>query len=63
MQWLHYLVWIAGKEDGVTKEVLDKVLSLRWHSGDDVRQVRTLEQAVHFDRTEQEIGVQANEKN
>ncbi|CAE7224530.1 unnamed protein product [Symbiodinium sp. CCMP2592] len=59
LQWLHHLVWHAGREAGVAKEVLDVVTKLTWHSA----RVTMLDQAVHCKRTEQEIGVQANWKN
>ena len=59
LQWLHHLVWLAGKEAGVSQAVLDQVTHLTWHSA----RVTMLDQAVHFDRSAQEIGVQANWKN
>ena len=59
LQLLHHLVWLAGKEAGVSQAVLDQVTHLTWHSA----RVTMLDQAVHFDRSAQEIGVQANWKN
>eukprot|EP00439_Symbiodinium_sp_Y106_P048358 s4567_g6.t1 len=59
LQWLHHLVWLAGKDTGVSQAALDKVTHLTWHSA----RVTMLDQAVHFDRSAQEIGVQANWKN
>ena len=59
LQWLHHLVWVAGREAGLKKEFLDKVTDLTWHSA----RVTMLDLAVHCDRSVQEIGVQANWKN
>ena len=58
LQWLHHLVWLAGKDAGVSQAALDQVTHLTWHSA----RVTMLDQAVHFDRSAQEIGVQANWK-
>ena len=51
--------WLAGKDAGVSQAALDQVTHLTWHSA----RVTMLDQAVHFDRSAQEIGVQANWKN
>ena len=59
LQWLHHLVFVAGKGDEVAQPILSSITNLSWHSA----RVTMLDQAVHFDRTAQEIGVQANWKN
>ncbi|CAE7374222.1 unnamed protein product, partial [Symbiodinium necroappetens] len=59
LQWLHHLVFVAGKEDEVAQPILSNITDLSWHSA----RVTMLDQAVHFDRSAQEIGVQANWKN
>ncbi|CAE7942400.1 unnamed protein product, partial [Symbiodinium necroappetens] len=59
LHWLHRLVFVAGKEVEVAQKILNDVTNLSWHSA----RVTMLDQAVHFDRSAQEIGVQANWKN
>ncbi|CAE7302354.1 unnamed protein product, partial [Symbiodinium sp. CCMP2456] len=59
LAWLHHLVFVAGKEDNVDMSVLNPVTDLTSHSA----RATMLDQAVHFDRSAQEIGVQANWKN
>ncbi|CAE7749104.1 unnamed protein product, partial [Symbiodinium necroappetens] len=59
LQWLHHLVFVAGKGDEVAQPILSNITNLSWHSA----RVTMLDQAVHFDRSAQEIGVQANWKN
>ncbi|CAE7645183.1 unnamed protein product [Symbiodinium necroappetens] len=59
LQWLHHLVWHAGKEAGASQEALQKVTALTWHSA----RVTVLDQAVHCKRAQQAIGVQASWKN
>ena len=48
LQWLHHLIWHAGKEAGASQEALQKVTALTWHSA----RVTMLDQAVHCKRTE-----------
>ena len=59
LQWLRHLVFVAGKGDEVAQPILSNITNLSWHSA----RVTMLDQAVHFDRSAQEIGVQANWKN
>ena len=50
---------MAGKGNEVAQPILSNITNLSWHSA----RVTMLDQAVHFDRSAQEIGVQANWKN
>ena len=58
LQWAHHLVYSAARIENMEAGLLAKVPELTWHSA----RVAMLDQAVHFGRTPQEIGVQANWK-
>ena len=58
LQWAHHLIYSAARIENVEAGLLTKVPKLTWLSA----RVTMLDQAVHFRRIPQEIGVQANWK-
>ena len=56
LQWAHHLIYSAARIENVEAGLLTKVPELTWPSA----RVTMLHQGVHFGRTPQEIGVQAN---